>query len=211
MSFNEKKTENIVRTIVNSNKALFEKEAGKHVLIEEQKSDNPIINKQLKTASKRGNGAGYPEFIISFQDSNLVIVIECKADVRNHRSKTLDNFSSYAVDGALLYASYLSREFDVIAIGVSGENKNELQIDTFLQTSGENKARDLEIKKIYGFEDYFELMKKDTGKKQVDLKKLMRYSKILNQKLRDDFEFEETYRPLIVSGIFLIGFRYNMH
>jgi len=31
----------------------------------------------------------------------------------------------------------------------------------------------------------------------------MEYSKTLNQKLRDDFEFEETYRPLIVSSILL--------
>jgi len=203
MSFNERKTENIVRKIVYGNQDVFEKETGRHVFIEEQKSDNPVIQKQLKTASKRGKGAGYPEFIISFQNSNLVIVIECKADVRNHRSKTLDNFGSYAVDGALLYASYLSREFDVIAIGVSGENKDELRIDTFLQIRSEKKARDLGINKIYEFEDYFDILKKDSVKEERDFTKLMNYSKVLNKNLRDNFEFEENLRPLIVSGILL--------
>ena len=32
----------------------------------------------------------------------------------------------------LLYSSYLSKEFDVIAIGVSGETKQELTIDNYL-------------------------------------------------------------------------------
>jgi len=203
MSFNERKTENIIRRLLEVNKEVFEKEIGKHVFIEEQKSDNPVVQKQLKTASKRGNGAGYPEFIVSFQNSNLVIVVECKADIRNHKSKTLDNFSNFAVDGALLYASYLSKEFDVIAMGVSGESKNELQIDTFLQIKGEKKARDLGIKKIYDFEDYFNILKKDTTKKDLDIRQLMEYSKILNKHLRDVFEFEENQRPLIVSAILL--------
>jgi 16S rRNA G966 N2-methylase RsmD len=203
MAFNERKTENIIRKILEKNKESFEKETGKYVFIEEQKSDNPIIQKQLKTASKRGNGAGYPEFIISFQDNNLVIVVECKANIKNHKSKTLDNFSSYAVDGALLYASYLSKEFNVIAIGVSGENKNEMRIDTFLQIKGEKQARDLNIKKIYDFEDYFNILKKDVTKNDLDIKQLMEYSKILNKHLRDIFEFEENQRPLIVSAILL--------
>lgn len=203
MSFNERKTENIVREIIEKNKKIYEKQTERYVFIEEQKSDNPIIQKQLKTASKRGKGIGYPEFIISFQDSNLVIVIECKADIKNHKSKTLDRYDKYAVDGALLYSSYLSREFDVIAIGVSGENKRELQIDTYLQIRGEKKARDLKINKIYDFDDYFDILKKDSTKEKTDFEKLMEYSQILNQRLRDDFEFEENLRPLIVSGVLL--------
>jgi hypothetical protein len=185
------------------NRTAYEKQMEKYVFIEEQKSDKPIIQKQLKTASKRGGGVGYPEFIISFQDSNLVIVIECKADIKNHKSRTLDKYDKYAVDGALLYSSYLSREFDVIAIGISGENKKELQVDTYLQIKKEKKARDLKIKNIYNFEDYFNILKKDSVKEKTDFTKLKEYSQVLNQNLRDDFEFEENLRPLIVSGVLL--------
>ena len=199
---NERKTEGIVRDILNISKQKYES-SGRSVIIEEQKSDNPRIVKLLKHASKRGNAEGKPEFIVSFPNKELMMVIECKADGKNHKSQTLDHYSDYAVDGALLYASYLSREFDVFALGVSGEELSELQIDTYLQTKGEKSARDLGIKKVYEFGDYIDLFRKDAVKEKADFEKLMDYSKTLNQKLRDDFEFEETYRPLIVSAILL--------
>ncbi len=200
---NERKTENIIRKILEDNKEKFEDDEKNFVVIEEQKSDNPMIDKLLKTASKKGGGAGYPEFIISFLDRDLLIVIECKADIRKHRSKGLNKYSEYAVDGALLYSSYLSRDFNVISIGVSGETQQELLIDTFIQIKGEKKARDLNINKIYDFESYIDLLKKDKVKEKYDFWRLMEYSPKLNQKLRDDFEFEENQRPLVVSGILL--------
>lgn len=35
-----------------------------------------------------------------------MIVVECKAEVAKQKSATLDSFKDYAVDGALLYASF---------------------------------------------------------------------------------------------------------
>ena len=117
---NERKTENIVRKHFTH----FENEC----LIEEQKSENPKIDKLLKNASKKGEGAGYPEFIISFSNyPDFLIVIECKADPSKHESKTRDKYAEYAVDGVLLYSSFLSKEFDVLSIAVSGENKREIK------------------------------------------------------------------------------------
>jgi len=200
---NEAKTEIIVRKILDKYKEDFEEEENNFVIIEEKKSDNPIIDKLLKTASKRGDGSGYPEFIISFPNSDTLIVIECKADLRKHKSKTMKNYRDYAVDGALLYSSYLSKEFNVISIGASGETQKELLIDTFLQVKGEKVARDLNIKKIYDFESYFELLKKDKTKEKFDFHRLMGYSRVLNQNLRDNFEFEDKLKPLVVSGILL--------
>ena len=70
---NERKTEIIVRNHFNQ---FLDK-----IEIEEQKSDNAKIDKLLKTASKKGSGKGYPEFLITYKtNSNLLIVIECKAD-----------------------------------------------------------------------------------------------------------------------------------
>ena len=200
---NERKTENLVRQHLNKAKVRHEKDTGQFVWIEEQKSDKPNVQKLLRNASKKGPGSGHPEFIVTFENSNLLVVIECKADVRKHKSSTLQEHSDYAVDGALLYSSYLSNEFDVIAIGVSGEKKQEIQIDTFLQVKGKNDHRDLSISKLLNFEDYLFLLEQDHDKVELALASLTKYSKILNQRLRDDFDFEETYRPLIVSGILL--------
>jgi type I restriction enzyme M protein len=93
---NERNTEKIVRSH-------FEKFSGIH--IEEQISDNPKIDKLLKTASKKGNGKGKPEFLITYSNnSDLLIVVECKAHTAKHESQNRDKFTDYAVDGALLYA-----------------------------------------------------------------------------------------------------------
>lgn len=40
------------------------------IKIEEQTSDNPKIDKLLKTASKKGTGQGYPEFIITYKSNS---------------------------------------------------------------------------------------------------------------------------------------------
>ena len=97
-----------------------------NVIIEEQQSSSPKINKLLRSASKSGDGKGYPEFIIRFKESpDDLIVIECKASTPHHESKAKDNAASYAVDGALYYAEHLKKEFNVTAIGVSGETEKE--------------------------------------------------------------------------------------
>ena len=106
---NERITENITRELL--------KEKGYYCegfTVEEQKSRNPRITKLLKNASKSGNGVGKPEFIITTDnDVDLVIVIECKADVDDHKSEDLSKANDYAVDGAIHYASYLAKDFNV--------------------------------------------------------------------------------------------------
>ena len=97
---NERKTEIITRN--HFSKFLDE------IDIEEQVSDNPKIDKLLKIASKKGEGKGYPEFIISYKTNpDLLIVVECKSDVTKHESKDRDKYADFSVDGVLLYASYL--------------------------------------------------------------------------------------------------------
>src|SRR3990170_3644072 len=130
---NERKTESIVRSHFEQFKDI--------VHIEEQLSDNPKIDKLLKTASKKGGGKGKPEFLITFSgNSELIIVVECKAETIKHESPTKDKFSEYAVDGALLYASYLSKEFDVLAIGVSGQSNSTYRISHYFHPRGAQKA-----------------------------------------------------------------------
>ena len=194
---NERKTERLVYKILEKNKETYDVE------IEEQKSNDPSINKLLQHASKKvgGTGRGNPEFIIKLLP-DLLMVVECKADPRKHRSKDLDKYADYAVDGSLLYSSYLSRDYNVIAVAVSGEYESEMKVSTFLQLKN-SKYEDVELNKILPFETYIEMYEHDPNKEKIAKDDLIRYSKDLNNKLRDDFELEEGQRPLLVSGILI--------
>ena len=106
---NERITENFVRDLLRKNSYY---DIDNQIIIEEQKSQDKRIQQLLKTASKSGSGnGGYPEFIISWlSDPNFILVVECKADTKNHESKLRDNPKDYAVDGVLHYAKFLSKE-----------------------------------------------------------------------------------------------------
>ncbi|MCA6071301.1 MAG: hypothetical protein LE168_02770 [Endomicrobium sp.] len=58
-------------------------------IYERQASKNEKIKKMLVCASKKdGSGKGYPDFIIqSRKNSDFIIVVECKADIKKHESK----------------------------------------------------------------------------------------------------------------------------
>ena len=106
----ESLTENIVRNLLRE-KGYYNDD---NIFIEEKKSQNPKIDKLLKNASKSGNGPGYPEFIISFKNKpDDLIVIECKRNTLFHESKNKECYKDYAVDGALLYSSYLQKEYNI--------------------------------------------------------------------------------------------------
>jgi len=194
---NERKTENIVRKH-------FDKFANIIIEdIEEQKSDNPKIDKLLKNASKKGDGAGYPDFIITYKNnSDFVIVVECKPDITKHVSKTKDKYSTYAVDGVLLYASFLSKEFDVLAIAVSGENAQELKTSHFLLLKGTNKAIDLFSNKLLAPDVYFTGYTHSPEKFRQDYDSLREFSRELNQELHSH-KILESQRSLLISGILI--------
>lgn len=140
---NEAKTYAIFRDMLRS-KGYYD---DKDVVVEEQKSDNAKIDKLLKNASKKGNKNGYPDFILySKAYPELIIVVEAKADINKHESETRDNYADYAVDGALLYASFLSKEFDVLAIGkeIDDVKKNFKPTVGLLNPPYKTKASDIE-------------------------------------------------------------------
>ncbi len=192
---NERKTEIIVRNHFNKFLSSIE--------VEEQKSDNPKIDKLLKTASKKGSGKGYPEFLITYKaNSNLLIVIECKADITKHESKTKDKYADYAVDGVLLYSSYLSKDFDVLAIAVSGEQKRNLKVSHFLHLKGERKASKIFGNKLLPVEDYLNGYLKSPEKFRQDYKTLLDFTKKLNENLHTH-KILESQRSLLLSCILI--------
>ncbi|MBC7906544.1 MAG: hypothetical protein H7Y60_07330 [Rhodospirillaceae bacterium] len=83
---NEKNTENIVR---NAFRKLVYYELSNDTVIEEQKSGIEAAKRLLKDASKTGRGGnGSPEFILSSPSTpDLLVIVECKADVKFHISQ----------------------------------------------------------------------------------------------------------------------------
>ena len=150
---NERLTEDIVRQHFKSD-AMIES-----VKFEEQKSTNKRIQELLRGQSKGGGrGNGFPEFIISFPtNSNYIIVVECKAKPSYHESSNRDKAKEYAVDGVLHYAKALKKEFSVIAIAVSGETTEELQVSHFYWKRNEDDYVETEDKKLLSINDYLQV------------------------------------------------------
>ena len=196
---NERKTENIVR------KHLIE--CGyfndKSIIVEEQKSDFILIEKLLSNASKKGTGKGYPGFIIRSKNySDFVIIVECKADPKKHVSTNFDKYSEFAVDGVLLYASFLSKEFDVLAIGVSGENETELKVSQYLHLKGTDKSNKFLEDEILPLNNYYDAFLQSDMKFNQDYLKLLEYTKELNDLLHSK-KIKEAQRSLLISGILI--------
>lgn len=192
---NEKKTERIVYSH-------FEK-FNDIIHIEEQSSDISKIDKLLKTASKKGMGKGRPEFLITYnKNADLLIVIECKAEITKHESPNRDKYSEFAVDGVLLYASYLSKDFDVLAIAVSGETKQQLKISHFLHLKNERKATEIFADKLLSAKDYLDGYLKSPEKFRQDYNTLLEFTKRLNEKLHT-YKILESQRSLLISCILI--------
>ena len=191
MTKNERKTEDIVREH-------FKKYLDS-IILEEQTSDNFKIKKLLNTASKSGAGGGRPEFIIQFKTNpDFLIIVECKADITKHESPNRDNYRDFSVDGVLLYSSYLSKEFDVLSIAISGETNSNKKISHFLQVKGDRKAIEIFGDKLLSTDDYLSGYIKSPEKFRQDYDKLLVFSKDLNEKLHGH-KIVESDRALLIS------------
>lgn len=188
-------TDNIVRD--------FFVQYSSDIIIEQQSSSSPIIDKLLANASKRGNGKGYPDFIIQYKkDKNFIIVIEDKADRHCHESETHKQYDRYAVDGVLLYAAYLSKSYDVLAIAVSGTDENDLKISHFLHLKDEPKAFPYFGDTLLSPDSYYHGLNASDEKKRQDYNKLSDYTRILNTRLHT-LGIDEAERCILASCILL--------
>ena len=113
-------------------------------------------------------GRGTPDFVVVKEKSHVIVVIECKAEVNGAVSKhslfenveeyktygygTPAETEQYAINGALYYATFLNQEFDVVAVGVSGQSRSELRITSFVLPRG-GELSDIEVMEDGGYED----------------------------------------------------------
>lgn len=197
---NEHKTEALLRKLLKS-KGYYD---DNDVIVEEQKSANKKLDKLLQNASKSGAGKGYPDFIITCgRYPDLVIIVECKWDTKMHASETLDSYKDYAVDGALLYASFLAKEYDVIAIGFSGEKESLYEVSHYIQLNGEREYHHLfNDGELLDIDSYHHGLMQSTYKFNQDFNKLIDYTKEVNEELQVK-KIKERLRALLISGILI--------
>lgn len=219
---NERATENVVRDTL---RELGFYDPSNTIQVEEQKSNIEDVKSLMKSASKSGGtGGGSPEFIISSPHSpDFLVIVECKADVKDHISPVVQDilngvgFSEsddakakrtkrYAVDGILHYAKALSKKFNVISIGISGETKKAALIDTYLWPKGGCKPKELNtkggtpLKWFIPWTDYIEHATFDPTVQKLRFDELMAFAAELHEFMRDHAKLTESEKPLLVSG-----------
>jgi type I restriction enzyme M protein len=219
---NERVTENYVRDRL---RHLGYMDPATGTVVEEQKTLIEAARKALSAASKAGGGGGgAPEFLISNpHDSEFFIIIECKAETRDHiaaltslhlsdawkdmpKADYVKQVTRYAVDGALHYARHLSKTYNVIAIAVSGQSEADIKISTFLHTRDAPNAKILltkgfkPIEELIPWADYIEHATFDPAMQAVRHNDLMAFSRDLHEFMRSDIKASESEKPLFVSG-----------
>ena len=222
MAKNERKTENIVRVEL-ARLGYYDEKLD--IQIDEQKSNIEAVKNLMKSASKSGGtGGGAPEFIISSPSSpDFLLIIECKADLKDHISPVIVDILNgtafieaddakakrtkrFAVDGILHYAKALSKKFNVISIAISGETKKSAAIDTYLWPKGSNKPKELRTKanaalnEFIPWLDYIEHATFDPTVQKLRFDELMAFAAELHEFMRDHAKLTESEKPLLVSG-----------
>lgn len=194
---NERITEDFVRESF-KNDPLFGA-----VRFDEQKTTLAKAKTCLSKASKNQTGkAGYPEFIISFPAlPDEIIVVECKAEAKSHKSKLGDDPSGYAVDGALHYSAFLAQEYNVISIAVSGTSRKKLKISSFFQAKGETEVVE-EDSKLLDIFSYIERLSGGIQAQNIESAEITKTAIDLNNDL-NDYSIAEYERCTIVSAILL--------
>lgn len=193
---------------------------------EEQKSTNKVIIDLLKGQSKgSGKGNGYPEFIITFPtNTNYLIVVECKAEVTQHKStdynnlyddwnniysklakeesSNLNNAKEYAVDGVLHYAKALSKEYNVVAIAVSGQTKAELLVTEFYWEKGKDKPTLQTDKQLLSIDDYIQLFKDQSFIQNFYTQDIVYKARYLNEEF-NNYSIPEFKRCTMTTAMLL--------
>ncbi|EJU5735097.1 N-6 DNA methylase, partial [Salmonella enterica] len=104
----------------------------------------------------------------------------------------------YAVDGVLLYASFLKDSFNVIAIAVSGETEREIKISNFLWLKGNETFKDITDKNFLDPASLFKVVEKQAQpiKEEELIKKAIEYNELLH-----DYSIPEVDRCTVISCI----------
>ncbi len=169
------------------------------------KAGGKPVNCALDDFSKGGNGKAKPEYIITMNDdTNTIIVVECKNSVKKHSSADLSYPRGYAVDGVLYYAKFLKDEYSVIAVAVSGTTTGNMKVDAFHWVKGAEtylplrKAKDI----ILEPKNYVKLIKGEKLQKEYSLDEIRALAIEMHDALRE-IKVVEAHKPIFVAGILI--------
>lgn len=160
----------------------------------------------LECYDKGGKGKAKPEYLITLNsDPTTIIVIECKNSVKSHKTELLNKPNGYAVDGAIYYAKFLKEEYNVIAIGVSGTEKNKHALDVYYWHKGQDSP--IYQKKLHGVfltpDNYLKAIHGEKISKSYSLEEIRETAIDFHERLRT-IKVSEKQKPIFIAGI-LIG------
>lgn len=183
-----------------------------------QGSNIKEIDEALSTASKKGTGnVGFPEYVGVIKD--FLVVIEDKASLNKHIKRDendliaedVKSVTDYAVNGALFYGKHLAKNTNykkIIAIGVSGNEKNHSISPLFIDERGGYKELD-DVETFISFSadninEYYEreILEVKTND-ELKTEEILKIARSLHEDLRNYGNLEDKNKPLIVSGILL--------
>lgn len=210
---NERKAEKIVRDqLVKQGYVARDSRSGTGFdnTFEEQSSDRLAVSRLLKKASKTGGtGVGFPEFVVHLAN-DILLVVECKAKTSDHGSTSLeddhDQAARYAIDGVLHYARFLSKDFHVIAMAVSGSDPDDHLTTMCLHRKGESSptllldAGKQEVHDLRPASRLIEIVRYDPEVAKIREETLKRTASELHKYLRNYAALSESEKPLIIAG-----------
>lgn len=168
---------------------------------------------EIEDYSSNTTGKARPEFIITFNDDkNTILVVECKPKTNMHASKEYNMPKKYAVDGALFYAKHLKEDYNVIAVAVSGNTKDNIKVNTFYWKKGYESPEELKKAKDTILEplNYLNLANGKKIARKFSLQEIRELSLIMHEKLRQ-IKISEKDKPIFIAGILIAlqdsGFR----
>ena len=179
--------------------------------------DIPKIHELLKEAggkpsrcdlddfSNKSKGRAKPEYIITFnKTSKTIIVVECKKSVKRHCTEKYNKPNAYAVDGVLYYAKYLKKEYNVIAVAISGTEAKKFVSNSFYWRKGSETPEELTRLKdtILDPVNYLNFIKGEKISKEYSLEEIRELALILHDKLRA-IKITERQKPLFIAGILI--------
>ena len=170
-----------------------------------KKAGGKPIRCALDDFTQGGNSKAKPEYIITMNDdSNTIIVVECKNTANKHESPNLDSPRGFAVDGVLYYAKFLKDEYNVIAVAVSGTTLANMKVDTFHWLKGQDtylplkKATDI----ILEPKNYIKLIKGEKLQKDYSLDEIRETAIEMHDCLRE-IKVVEAHKPIFIAGILI--------
>lgn len=117
-------------------------------------------------------------------------------------SSNLNNAKEYAVDGVLHYAKALSKEYNVVAIAVSGQTKAELLVTEFYWEKGKDKPTLQTDKQLLSIDDYIQLFKDQSFIQNFYTQDIVYKARYLNEEF-NNYSIPEFKRCTMTTAMLL--------